>query len=79
MRYLEVKLIFLILGRIEWAIVWPIYGNQLEPQGQLISFCNTIPTPQGGTHEAGLRQALSRSLKILENVFTTKNYNINKR
>lgn len=50
-------------GRIEWAIVWPIYGNQLEPQGQLISFCNTIPTPQGGTHEAGLRQALSRSLK----------------
>ena len=45
-------------GSVEWAIAWPVYG-----EGGGTYFCNTIPTPQGGTHEAGLRQALSRGLK----------------
>ena len=27
------------------------------------SYCNTVPTPEGGTHEAGLRAALTRGLK----------------
>jgi len=45
-------------GRVEWAIAWPI-----DREGSSASFCNTVPTPEGGTHEAGLRAALTRSLK----------------
>ncbi|HZT51862.1 MAG TPA: ATP-binding protein, partial [Stellaceae bacterium] len=45
-------------GRVEWAIAWP---EDLE--GSAASYCNTVPTPEGGTHEAGLRSALTRSLK----------------
>jgi topoisomerase-4 subunit B len=45
-------------GRLEWAIAWPVDG-----EGFLNSYCNTIPTPEGGTHEAGLRTALTRSLR----------------
>jgi topoisomerase-4 subunit B len=45
-------------GRLEWAIAWPADG-----EGFLNSYCNTIPTPEGGTHEAGLRSGLSRSLR----------------
>jgi topoisomerase-4 subunit B len=45
-------------GRVEWAIAWPVDG-----EGFCHSYCNTVPTPEGGTHEAGLRSALTRSLK----------------
>ncbi|HUL10543.1 MAG TPA: DNA topoisomerase IV subunit B, partial [Candidatus Acidoferrum sp.] len=45
-------------GRAEWAIAWPADGD-----GFCNSYCNTVPTPEGGTHEAGLRSGLSRSLK----------------
>ncbi len=45
-------------GRAEWAIAWPV-----DREGSTASFCNTVPTPDGGTHEAGLRAALTRSLK----------------
>ena len=45
-------------GRVEWAIHWPEFGD-----GFFNSYCNTIPTPQGGTHETGLRSALLRGLK----------------
>jgi topoisomerase-4 subunit B len=45
-------------GRVEWAIAWPDDG-----EGSLSSYCNTVPTPEGGTHEAGLRGALLRGLK----------------
>lgn len=44
-------------GGVEWAIQWTV-GD-----GSLRSYCNTIPTSEGGTHEAGLRLALTRSLK----------------
>lgn len=44
-------------GAMEWAITW--YGG--DPQ--IHSYCNTIPTPEGGTHEAGLRIALTKGLK----------------
>ena len=51
-------------GRIEWAISWPISADADNSfEGQITSFCNTIPTPLGGTHEAGLRQALTRSFR----------------
>lgn len=45
-------------GRIEWAISWVD-----EDTEGVRSYCNTVPTPQGGTHENGLRQGLTRSLK----------------
>ncbi|MBB4076663.1 topoisomerase-4 subunit B [Bartonella fuyuanensis] len=44
-------------GAIEWAIAW----HSGDPCIQ--SYCNTIPTGEGGTHEIGLRQALLRGLK----------------
>ena len=45
-------------GSVEWAIAW--FGGD---DGFISSYCNTIPTPDGGTHELGLRSALLRSLK----------------
>ena len=45
-------------GRVEWAVCWP--GDE---KGFLNSYVNTVPTPQGGSHEAGLRGALSRGLR----------------
>jgi topoisomerase-4 subunit B len=45
-------------GRVEWAVTWPEHGD-----GFMSSYCNTVPTAQGGTHETGLRSALSRGLK----------------
>ena len=49
-------------GAVEWAVVWSAAGFG-EHDGFVQSYCNTIPTPDGGTHEAGLRAALTRSLK----------------
>ena len=45
-------------GRVEWAITWPD-----DAQAFVSTYCNTIPTPQGGTHETGMRSALARGLK----------------
>ncbi len=45
-------------GRVEWAISWPADEN-----GFLNSYCNTVPTPEGGSHESGLRSGLLKSLK----------------
>ena len=45
-------------GRVDWAICWPE-----DQDGFLNSYCNTIPTPEGGTHEAGFRSSLGRALK----------------
>jgi len=45
-------------GRAEWAIAWPE-----DEEGFIHSYCNTVPTPQGGSHEMGLRSALIRGLK----------------
>ena len=45
-------------GTVEWAIAW--FGGD---DGFISSYCNIIPTPEGGTHETGFRYALLRSLK----------------
>jgi topoisomerase-4 subunit B len=45
-------------GACEWALSWFAHDD-----GFVSSYCNTIPTPDGGTHEAGLRVALLRGLK----------------
>ena len=45
-------------GSVEWAIAW--VGDN---DGFVRSYCNTVPTPDGGTHENGLRQALLKGLR----------------
>ncbi len=45
-------------GSAEWAVAWPLYG-----EGSASYYCNTIPTPAGGTHEAGLRTALVKGIR----------------
>ncbi|MEW6449577.1 MAG: DNA topoisomerase IV subunit B [Pseudomonadota bacterium] len=45
-------------GGVQWAVAWTA-----DADGFLNSYCNTIPTPDGGTHESGLRTALLRGLK----------------
>ena len=45
-------------GAVQWAVGWTT-----DADGFLNSYCNTIPTPDGGTHESGLRAALTRGLK----------------
>lgn len=45
-------------GRVEWAVAWPLWSD-----GSTSWYCNTVPTPDGGTHEQGLRTALTRSLR----------------
>ena len=49
-------------GAVEWAVAWSGAGYG-DADGFLQSYCNTVPTPEGGTHEAGLRAALTRGLK----------------
>ena len=45
-------------GRAEWAIAWPTSRD-----GFINSYCNTVPTIEGGSHEAGMRAALVKGLK----------------
>ncbi len=45
-------------GSVEWAVAW-----MADEDGFSSSYCNTVPTPEGGTHEHGLRQALTKGLR----------------
>ncbi|MEY5007694.1 MAG: hypothetical protein RL764_1010 [Pseudomonadota bacterium] len=45
-------------GRVEWAVAWPLWS-----EGSYSYYCNTIPTPDGGTHEAGLRAAIVKGIR----------------
>lgn len=45
-------------GRVEWAVSWPLWS-----EGSYSYYCNTIPTPDGGTHEAGLRAAIVKGVR----------------
>jgi len=49
-------------GKVEWAVAWTPAGFG-EADSFMQSYCNTVPTPEGGTHEAGFRAALTRGLK----------------
>ena len=49
-------------GAVEWAVAWSPIGFG-EADGFVQSYCNTVSTPDGGTHEAGFRAALVRGLK----------------
>ena len=45
-------------GSVEWAVAWPLYSD-----GSTSWYCNTVPTPDGGTHEQGVRGALTKALR----------------
>ncbi len=45
-------------GQVEWAVCWPADGD-----GFVKSYCNTVPTVEGGSHVAGIRAALTKGVK----------------
>lgn len=49
---------FKVPGKVEWAINWTPSRD-----GFLQSYCNTVPTPEGGTHEAGFWAAILKGIK----------------
>ncbi|MBI1261867.1 MAG: DNA topoisomerase IV subunit B [Rhizobiales bacterium] len=57
-------------GSVEWAIAWTA-----TDEGFISSYCNTIPTAEGGTHEAGLRAALTKGLKSYGDLVGNKKAN----
>tara|TARA_B100000886_G_scaffold340381_1_gene309584 strand:+ start:2815 stop:4788 length:1974 start_codon:yes stop_codon:yes gene_type:complete len=58
-------------GKIEWAVSWTSDGD-----ASLLSYCNTIHTPEGGTHEAGLRNALVKGLRAYAELIGSKRASI---
>jgi topoisomerase-4 subunit B len=54
-------------GRVEWAVAWPLWTD-----GACSYYCNTIPTPDGGTHEAGLRAALTKGIRAFAELIGQK-------
>ncbi|MFN2100699.1 DNA topoisomerase IV subunit B [Altererythrobacter sp. MF3-039] len=54
-------------GRVEWAIAWPLWSD-----GSTSWYCNTVPTPDGGTHEQGVRAALTKGLRAFGELTSTK-------
>jgi len=54
-------------GSVEWAVAWPLWS-----EGSYSYYCNTIPTPDGGTHEAGLRAALVKGIRAFAELVGNK-------
>ena len=54
-------------GRVEWAVAWPLWS-----EGAYSYYCNTIPTPDGGTHEQGLRAALTKGIRAFADLIGQK-------
>ena len=54
--------------KFEWAITWLGPGED----GFFHSYCNTVPTPSGGTHETGFRQAIVRGLRSFGDLIGNK-------
>ncbi len=54
-------------GKVEWAVAWPLFSD-----GSTSWYCNTVPTPDGGTHEQGLRAALTKGLRAFGELTGTK-------
>ncbi len=55
------------MGRAEWAIAWPLWSD-----GSYSWYCNTIPTPDGGTHEQGVRAALVKGIRAFADLVGQK-------
>ena len=55
-------------GSAEWAVAWPVWSEGSSES----YYCNTIPTPDGGTHEAGLRAALTKGIRAFADLIGQK-------
>ncbi|MBL70505.1 MAG: DNA topoisomerase IV subunit B [Rhodobiaceae bacterium] len=62
-------------GSVEWAVTWVAAGIG-NADGMNASYCNTVPTPEGGTHEQGMRAALTKGLKAYGDRINNKKANI---
>jgi topoisomerase-4 subunit B len=62
-------------GAVEWAVTWSPIGFG-EADGFVSSYCNTVSTPDGGTHEAGFRAALVKGLKAYGQLTNEKRANL---
>ena len=49
---------FKVPGKVEWAINWTPTRD-----GFIQSYCNTVPTPEGGTHEVGFWAAILKGIR----------------
>ncbi|MDV7341529.1 DNA topoisomerase IV subunit B [Terasakiella sp. A23] len=54
-------------GKVEWAIAWPE-----DEEAFFNSYCNTVPTPLGGTHEQGFRNALTKGIRAYGELINNK-------
>ncbi|MDH5798116.1 MAG: DNA topoisomerase IV subunit B [Paracoccaceae bacterium] len=54
-------------GKVEWAINWTPSRD-----GFIQSYCNTVPTPEGGTHEAGFWAAILKGIKAYGELVSNK-------
>ena len=54
-------------GRVEWAVTWTPAGFG-DDDSFLKSYCNTVPTPEGGTHVQGLRAAITKGLRAYADI-----------
>jgi len=58
---------FKVPGKVEWAINWTPSRD-----GFIQSYCNTVPTPEGGTHEAGFWAAILKAIKAYGELVNNK-------
>ncbi|SJM47655.1 Topoisomerase IV subunit B [Brevundimonas diminuta 3F5N] len=58
-------------GALEWAVTWSPIGFG-DADSFVASYCNTVSTPDGGTHEAGFRAALVKGLKAYGELINEK-------
>jgi len=58
---------FGVPGQVEWAINWTPSRD-----GYIQSYCNTVPTPEGGTHEAGFWAAILKGIRAYGELVNNK-------
>ncbi|MDP0925977.1 DNA topoisomerase IV subunit B [Paracoccus onubensis] len=54
-------------GKVDWAINWTPSRD-----GFIQSYCNTVPTPEGGTHEAGFWAAILKGIRAYGELVNNK-------
>ncbi len=54
-------------GKVDWAINWTPSRD-----GFIQSYCNTVPTPEGGTHEAGFWSAILKGIRAYGELISNK-------
>ena len=58
---------FNVPGKVEWAVNWTPSRD-----GFTQSYCNTVPTPEGGTHEAGFWAAILKGIRAYGDLVNNK-------